>query len=726
MKLLKSIVCIILVLCLCACGVQPGAEETQEGTQGAAQEGAVGPNLSDYKLPESSPAYGNGLTDAQNVIIQTALSYFYKGNAVQYCSCSMSDGKRNIAQIVHLTNNRSPEDSSIYNTHYTVCSGYPHDTYYNALGYHLLNPADMPNILFRLQQPLSKDYYEYTAEELNEINGLVCTTIYLTEYAYDLRSQGKNDLVPYFYSSLTAAGSSPQHKAEYVDGSTTEMTDAEIQAMIDGMQPGDIIVSYNHKNDSGHAMIYLGETNYQGRKLQYVIHSSGYGFSSKANDNATIGGQKIQNYNRVEAPTSWYNRKENLTLDGTQFLEDYNLVLPEGGSIVVDTAQNLFGHGKTYEPKDYTSFVVIRPLAHESVLNSAVTHDAIARMQYPALEITKTASVLPYNSVQPGDEITYTIELKNHTNQAMYVTPTEYLDVWVKETIPAGTSCPDAVDGVVTFEDVYVLPGTTTELTYTVTVDETMKRGDTIVSPAGQVGGASCADGWFETSQLTNTVEGERPQGIDETIAISGAGEDDTDVAEAVYAAAGYTGVKLPSSQEIVDTLLDTITIETETDKNKAKLAFKDFTTLTGDEALLAQMLVPGYTGGKQLHTVSDAGIKTNTNRLRDYNEGFLQPGDILLYANIINGTKMINAGTTEIYVYLGNGKFATNGDGGYTIIDAPIETYVQGGIPYTDDLNDSTYYTWKYEYSKVFTELMAKSFFVCLRPSLAYDTLPQ
>ena len=725
MNLLKSVICIILVLSLCACGVQPNTGETSGSNQAGNQEIFSGPALSEFTIPESSPVYGNGLTDAQNLIVQTALSYFYKGDAVQYCSCSMSDGKRNVAQIVHLTNNRSPEDSSIYNTHYTVCSGYPHDTYFNALGYHLLNPTDMPNILFRLQQPLSKNYSEYTAEELNEVSGLVCTTVYLTEYAYDLRSQGRDDLVPYFYSSLSKAGSNPQHKAEFIDGSTTEMTDDQIQAMIDGMQPGDIIVAYNHQNDSGHAMIYLGETNYQGRKLQYVIHSSGYGFSSKTNDNATIDGQKIQNYNRVEAPTSWYNRKENLTLDGSEYLEDYNLVLPEGGSIVIDTAQNLFGHGKTYEPKDYTSFCVIRPLAHESVRNASVTHDAIARMQYPALEITKTASVMPYNSVQPGDKITYTIALKNHTNEAIYVTPTEYLDVWVKETIPAGTSCPDAVDGVVTFEDVYVLPGTTTELTYTVTVDDTVKRGDTILSPAGQVGGASCEDGWFETSSLTHTVEGDRPQGIDETITISGTGEDDTSVAEAVYAAAGYQ-VEIPTAQQIVDALLDTTTIEGETDKNKAKLIYKDLSTLTGDDALLAQMLVPGYTGGKQLHTVTESGIKTNTNRLRDYNEAFLQHGDILVYTNIINGTKMVNAGTTEIYVYLGNGKFATNGESGYTIIDAPIETYVQGGIPYTDDLNDSTYYTWKYEYSKVFTEVMAKSFFVCLRPSLAYDTLPQ
>ena len=726
MRIYKSTVCIILALCLCACGVQPGANETTESTPASGPETVSGPALSDYTLPESSPAYGNGLTDAQNVIVQTALSYFYKGDAVQYGSFSMSDGKRNIAQIIQQTNNRSPEDSSLYNSHYTVCSAYPHDTYFNALGYHLLNPDDMPDILFRIQQSLSKNYTEYSPEELDELLGLVCTTVYLTEYAYGLRSEGKTELVPYFYSSLTTEGSSPAHEAEFTDGSTQDLTNDQIQEMIDNLQPGDIITAYDYKGGSGHAMMYLGEANYQGRKLQYVIHSSGYNFTFGSNDKAVINGEKIKGFSRVEAPTSWYNRKENLTLDGTQYLEDYNLVLPNGGSIVIDTAQNLFGNGKTYEPREYSCFSILRPLARENVQELSLTHDAIARMQYPALEITKTASVMPYNSVQPGQEITYTIELKNHTDQAIYVTPTEYLDIWVKETIPAGTSCPDAVDGVVTFTDVNVLPGTVTELTYTVTVDSTAKRGDTIVSPAGKVGGLSCQDGWFETSLLTNTVEGQRPQGITTPLALSGTAEDATSVAEAVYAAAGYN-VQIPSAQQIVDTLLDTTTIQAETDKNKAKLVYKDLSTLTGDDALLAQMLVPGYTGGKQLHTVTESGIKTNTNRLRDMKEAFLQPGDILVYVDILNGTKMIEDGSEEVYVYLGNGKFATtNIAGGYIIIDAPIETYVQGGIPYSDELNDTTYYTWKYEYSKVLTAVMAKSFFVCLRPSLAYDILPQ
>ena len=294
MRIYKSTVCIILALCLCACGVQPGANETTESTPASGPETVSGPALSDYTLPESSPAYGNGLTDAQNVIVQTALSYFYKGDAVQYGSFSMSDGKRNIAQIIQQTNNRSPEDSSIYNSHYTVCSAYPHDTYFNALGYHLLNPDDMPDILFRIQQSLSKNYTEYSPEELDELLGLVCTTVYLTEYAYGLRSEGKTELVPYFYSSLTTEGSSPAHEAEFTDGSTQDLTNDQIQEMIDNLQPGDIITAYDYKGGSGHAMMYLGEANYQGRKLQYVIHSSGYNFTFGSNDKAVINGEKIK------------------------------------------------------------------------------------------------------------------------------------------------------------------------------------------------------------------------------------------------------------------------------------------------------------------------------------------------------------------------------------------------------------------------------------------------
>jgi len=58
-------------------------------------------------------------------------------------------------------------------------------------------------------------------------------------------------------------------------------------------------------------------------------------------------------------------------------------------------------------------------------------------------------------------------------------------------------------------------------------------------------------------------------------------------------------------------------------------------------------------------------------------------------------------------------------------VIYAPIRTYVNGGIPYTPSLDTKTSYSYKYAYSEVLTEVFLSDFFVCLRPSLAYDELP-
>lgn len=681
--------------------------------------------LSSLQVPESSPAYGNGLTAAQNLIVQTALSYFYKGDAVQYGSYALSAGKRNVAQIVQQTNNLSPDAASSQNVHYTVCSAFQHDVYYNALGYHVINHIDSPTWLSRLKQTLDKDYTEYTSEELDEVIALGSTTVYFAEYAYWLRENGYEDVVPYLYSNMTDPEGDTYHDPQYTDGTTSGMTNADVQAMIDGLQPGDILVAYNHDTDKGHAMMALGTTAYKGKTRQYIIHSSGYNYGTSQSQYVLVDGEMVSGYDRVEAPPNCYNRAIALNVAGTRREPGYDYVLENGGSIRVDVAQDLLGqNSSSYDINDdIPFFAVLRPLARENVQSLSVTHDGLARLQYPALEITKTASVDPYHSLRPGEEITFTIELTNRTDLGLHVKPATYTDLWIEEMIPAGTSCDSASNGVVSWKNVAVAPGETVSFSYTVTVEDSAERGQTITSPAGKVGGTACTDGWFETAPFSYTVAGERPEGISENMTVTGMYYGDTAAADAVYGSAGYIGIDLPQIQELIDAICTTKKIKNESTANKTKIVFKDFDALTGDAAVWANMIVPGYVGGTALHTMDAAGLRTNTNRLRQLSEDFLQVGDILIYADVQENTKTVSEG--KVYVYLGNGSFGVYQDGEYAVLYAPIKTYVNGGIPYDPSLDRTTNYTYKYAYSEVLTKVFQKDFFVCLRPSLVYDELP-
>ena len=686
--------------------------------------------LSELTIPSSSPAYGNGLTAQQNLIVQTALAYFYKGEDVQYGSYKLSTGKRNVGQIVRQTNNGTPEEASSQNTYYTVCSAFQHDAYYNALGYHVINPEEYPswaNTSLSQAFDAGKSLGEYTAEELNEVIALGSTTIYFTNYAYELRKQGRTDVVPYLYSNQT------EHE-KYRDAAAADLPAEQVEEMIQNLQAGDILVAYRHEKDTGHAMMVLGETNYNGKTRQYIIHSAGSKYDEVNTDYTYLknGEEKVvvRGLDRVEAPLSWQKMKTYYTdINHTVDEPGYNAVMKEGGgSIRIDVAQNLLGKGGSYDftnSEDYSFFAVIRPLALESVQDMTVTPNGLARTYYPGLEITKTASVDPYNSVRPGDQITFTIELTNRTNQKIYTkNQWMYSGLWVEETIPAGTSCPDAVNGKISFTKQSVISGQTKTLKYTVTVEDAVAFGQTLTFPAGKVGGNNCTNGWFDTPSFSYQVEGIRPEGISEDLQITGTYTGDTAIADAIYGSAGYIGVDLPEVQELIDAVCTTKENTKEQQaKDVTKIVFKDPETLTGNAALWQQMIVPGYVGGTALRTENEAGLKTNENRLLQFNEDFLQVGDILIRANVKENTK--NVEETQVHVYLGNSNFAVYKDGEYTIVNAPIVDYVSHGNLYDPADQGKSTVSYRYIYSEVQTTLFLWDFFVCLRPSLAYQELP-
>ena len=74
----------------------------------------------------------------QQIFINTALAYFYKGEAMQYGSYYIASGRRYASGITRGTPNRSPEDATSDDIIYNVCSAFPHDVYFEAFGEHVL------------------------------------------------------------------------------------------------------------------------------------------------------------------------------------------------------------------------------------------------------------------------------------------------------------------------------------------------------------------------------------------------------------------------------------------------------------------------------------------------------------------------------------------------------------------------------------------------------------
>ena len=72
----------------------------------------------------------------RQAVIETAYAYYLKSDCVQYDSAPLIAGKR-VMHFTRKTIEKPPEYATPHNTYYTVCSAFPYETYFNAMGYKL-------------------------------------------------------------------------------------------------------------------------------------------------------------------------------------------------------------------------------------------------------------------------------------------------------------------------------------------------------------------------------------------------------------------------------------------------------------------------------------------------------------------------------------------------------------------------------------------------------------
>ena len=215
-------------------------------------------------------------------------------------------------------------------------------------------------------------------EDINSI-----TTKVLIDYAKN--NKNKSNEVVLYQDNLSSL-------------STTEKQNA-LKKFKENLQPGDLYV-YRHTNDTaGHVMLYVGN--------DYFIHSTGasYNYSTLVD--------KVENYTSVQGEIKPEGSVRYQTASSTVYKESSTRYLFYVDKVGSDSNDR---------------YAILRPLNRSDL---KLTPTTIARCMMSGIEIEKSAD--KYTSVAVGDELTYTISIRNNSDKTIK-------NVSIKDEIPNNTS----------------------------------------------------------------------------------------------------------------------------------------------------------------------------------------------------------------------------------------------------------------------------------------------
>ena len=169
----------------------------------------------------------------RQAVVETACAYYLKADCVQYDSRPLAYGKNDMI-FSRRTVEGSPEDATQDNIYYTVCSSFPYETYFNAIGYRLAGCSDK------------------------------CVTVRLACYPQE-------GITVFEYDRRKDPGLKRQK--------------SEFSRMRSLLEPGDVIVGVKkwrdnktgRKREGGHAVIYVGD--FCGDGIAKIMHSAGHKYN---------------------------------------------------------------------------------------------------------------------------------------------------------------------------------------------------------------------------------------------------------------------------------------------------------------------------------------------------------------------------------------------------------------------------------------------------------------
>ena len=373
--------------------------------------------------------------------------------------------------------------------------------------------------------------------------------------------------------------------ADAQDFDTPEELKAHKQEFLDKIQPGDIIVYRYKNNDGGHTMLYVGN--------KMMLHSSG------------------SSYNYTD-------KVERYEANGTYLYDsiEETLLNPES---------------RLYLFNKY-NYAILRPLKSFS---GNIPEKTLSRMEkMRGIVAEKLASHTYSQTVNPGEEVTFTFRVENYSNVDKTLS--------ITDSVPANTTYISGAQTVIEdnlFWNITVPAGKTVEVSYKVKVKEETQVLGKIISSYGSIEevAVNCPKIYIKN---TLTVQQQKLVSAVDTLKTSELR--DLALADAIYKEAlGKSSLEGYTSEDVLNGVFDYVS----TNFSSWPKTWKKLKT-TGT---FIGMLAPNLYGGKNVTEVSVRGDTANA-RTRMVSADKLVVGDII----VTNDTGEGNI-VASTYLYLGD-----------------------------------------------------------------------
>lgn len=588
--------------------------------------------------------------DLEKAVLDTAWSYFAKGTKIQYDSTHITAVHGRLGGSQRISPRTAPEFATEDSTLFSVCSGFVDLAYYDALDIICMGEVNtllgyITEYYFRNSEnqykiddndnKRAKSKYNDPVED-SDVDACLMRYINVDTYQKKYASRVADNVACGLYEtgSLTDYTNGLFMKKDgydgtlhhsYYDAEGNKLTYDEVwdnfvvpyyENYEENLRPGDVVTTLSH------SLLYIGE----GRFLD-------------------CNGGKI-----------------NITT-GVDSVED-----PKTAITCDFTIQNLI--------KEHIlgrhSLVHSRPLAY--VLDEGFDNDpgndvakdfvipekTKTRQENPMMDIDRTVDITHYGTVTSGENLTYTVKIKNNSDSETYNNwyalvnegksgKSTYKNINVTETVPVDTEIiEDSVtaggkyeNGVITWNVKEIKPGEEVVLNYTVKV--TAPVGEKIVNNGGMVGN-------IPSNTIINTVgaakltaeqkESLSKIGLKEAQALSSYG-DDTDFAKNIYNDIGKA-LDIPSVAEIVTKLFPATSHIPGSSEPAGGIDAHNYTPINmfckldevaDENKSLKSMLIERYWGGRRFFVGEKEEWNIATNAIHDFRTEFLEVGDIIVYA---------------------------------------------------------------------------------------------
>lgn len=546
----------------------------------------------------------------QKAVLETAYAYYRKGLGVQYDSTEMTRQNRIISGPARLTSGDSPEMAAHDYTVYTVCSDWCYDVYYNAFGYKLAGSARN------------------------------CLT-------FNMTPTPTSDPTVVLKFGLWMDDVHTRDRQEFIE--TCQQV----------WEPGDVIVVYSRTEsgaqNGGHAMMYIGDTNGDGRTE--IMHSGG----SKVNYNTGV-----DSIDDLGVDPTFGTRIGSVRIDDA-YDHLFNPDTAKGSEAV--SAGNVGASSHNLTTNTFTEAILLRPRL-DPKFPKQMTPSAQSRIKYPGLDIDRSTNFNFYNSVENGSEITVTVTVKNYGTAPM-------TGLSIKEVAPKGAAIVEGSaneGGTATAAGaswiVELAPGASKKLTYKMKV--TAQMGETVTLPGGTVDAIPTRDLSYQvggkalsTAKLAQIAANGKVSGI------RSAARTETDFANEFYETALDINLGIPAKMDdVISALLEPVPVEDVNSTTEGKLlAPKSDDKLDETGKYLKSMLLFEHLSGKCVYLGTNMDAMDGRGRVREWKEIAYKPGDVFLCLDNNSFLNVKESKDVAVYIYLGGGKVATQSTAGVKVM---------------------------------------------------------